>query len=345
MRLALVPVVCCLIACGHPSERIGSAEQPVIYGADDRVEIASLHPDDPIRATGVAQVAAMVPSNQVHSIDDVVNLSGPTWADDRELCDGVAFADQPVLAHCTAVLLGDDLVLTAGHCAKLCSSSKIVFGVYYDEPGALHPIASSDVYDCADVIVDTWSPGVDFAWLRLDRAVSGAERPATARLSPPPPGEALALVSFPGGIPMKADLGGCVTTPGEGIFYTSHDAFQSSSGAPLLDELGQVVGVLAGGAPDLVATPEGCNEPLVIDSDDGVERATIFANALRGLCEPIASDPLCAAHGYDGPPDEAVGGCSLAADSESRSHGWLLIASWLACARVRRKRCALRQFG
>lgn len=62
----------------------------------------------------------------------------------------------------------------------------------------------TNVYACADVVVDDVSEsGVDYAFLRLDRPVETGATPAIPRVEPPELAEALTLVSFPGGIPMK----------------------------------------------------------------------------------------------------------------------------------------------
>ena len=239
----------------------------VIYGDDDRVEIADLD-DDEIRAAA-ARVAALVVDEPMQS-----------WGEEQQLCDSVRFAEQPVVARCGAVLMDADLVLTAGHCARMCSLSRIVFG-------------DDDSYACTDVVADHIADDVDFAWLRLDRPVLGIE-PALARREPASIGESLTLLSFPGGIPMKADQGGVVTSRGEASFRTNHDAFAGSSGGPLLDATGAVVGILGGGAPDFVETPAGCFEPFVIDADDGLERATDTATAIASLPSQTTVAHSCA---------------------------------------------------
>jgi hypothetical protein len=317
MRATTVLLACSLVACDRAHEPLGSVEQPVIYGADDREEVVSLEADDPVREVGIAAVAAMVPTQQIQTVDGRVELTGPTLHDDRALCEGARFAEQPVVAHCSAVLVGDDLVLTAGHCAKLCSQTSIVFGVYYVDAGVLRQLASEDVFDCVDVVADTQvAGGVDVAWLRLDRPAG--RRPVAPSFDSVDVGDALALVSFPAGVPMKVDLGGIVTHLGEGLFTTSHDAFQSSSGGPLLDERGRLVGILGAGAPDLTETPEGCYEPLVASSDpaDGVERATSVERAWEELCDART----CVV-------EEAEDGCSMgSAPGSARCPSALLLA-------------------
>jgi hypothetical protein len=181
--------------------------------------------------------------------------------------------------------------------------------------------------------------GVDYAWLRLDRPVSPERHRATLRPSPAQVGEALTLVSFPGGVPMKADAGGSVTEIGEGIVFTSHDAFQSSSGGPLLDELGQIVSVLGGGAADLVATPDGCFTPLVASADPraGIERSTLIEPALQGLCDASACEQVCGAFA-ESSCDDPKSGCSIGSGRSSAAHAWLTALLALAAARMLRIR-------
>jgi len=347
VSLASLLLAPALAACGPGDESLGVARQRAIYGADDRVEVRSLDEADPARAVAFEAVAALVPLAQLRKTESGVNITGPTWAEERNLCDDVRFAQQPVVARCSAVLVDDDLVLTAGHCARLCSVTRIVFGVLYESPSTLRPLTDDDVFACVDVVADeTTGDGVDFAWLRLDRPVGPARRPVALRLVPPSPGESLALIGFPAGVPMKADHGGVVTGAGDGVFFTSHDAFHSSSGGPLLDDAGRLIGILGGGAPDLVLTARGCNAPVDATSLGGVERSTAIAPALARLCGSAPCDPLCRheaeARNCDGTGEGADQreGCTVDGTAGHRRQGpsaWLAVFAGLAVERRRRR--------
>lgn len=286
---------------------VGFGVQPIVYDDDDRIEVAALDPEDPRLVTALDAVAAIV----TRDVSDA-----PTWREQQNLCDGVRFAEQTVVADCTAVLVTADLVLTAAHCARLCSRASLVFGLY---EGA----ATQETFACVDVVADERTPaGVDVAWLRLDRPT---ERLPAALAASPVAGDRLALFGFFSGLPMKADPTGEVTSIDGAVFRTNHDAFSGASGGPLLDDRGHVVGILGGGATDLIETPEGCAVPNVISSTvaGGLERATDAVTALDVLCLASPGETLC-----------APSGCSDAGRgrSSARPTGLVLVLFALICA-------------
>jgi hypothetical protein len=339
-----VVVVGAIVACAcagvdDAAEPVADTAQPAIYGDDDRVEVFALDAVDPARAVALDAVAAMVPAAQLRIEQAAVSVDGPSFGDAHALCEGVRFAEQPVIAACSAVLVDDDLVLTAGHCARLCSVSRIVFGLHYDAPAALRAIMPEDVFDCVDVVADQIAAdGVDVAWLRLDRPVGPERRPAQLRLDSPRVDEPLTLLGFPMGIPMKADAGGGVTRVDGDVFFTTHDAFEGSSGGPLLDAAGEVIGVLGGGAADLVTTAEGCAVPLRLPPAPGDERSTVVTRALEELCAAEPHEPLCCTgsnHACERTSDEARG-CAVIGTSAGSSWPVILALTILACFFARR---------
>jgi hypothetical protein len=307
----------------------GIARDEVIYGDDDRVEMFELAPGEPTFEIGTSAVAAMVKHAAVKEQGEEVWLDGPAWGDEQGLCADVRFGAQPVAAACTAVAVTGDLVLTAGHCARLCSQTRFVFGWWYDGPGQLRRLTDDDIYDCVDVVVDEVDDtDVDYAWLRLDRP-RAAGPTVTLRLDAPAPDEHVALVSFPSGIPMKGDRGGRVTATGDRVFTASLDAFGGSSGGPVLDDDGAVLGVLGGGAADLTLTEEGCVVPTVL-SHGGMERATTSSVALDGLCAAEPASSLCDGDGGDA-TRPTIAGCHFGPDVEPFGGSW---TAWLGLGAI-----------
>lgn len=308
--VSLILSACTPAGGENEAEATGVARDAVIYGEDDRVELFELTPDEPVYEIGTTAVAAMVKRSAIRSEGGHVWIDGPTWGEEQGLCPDVRFADQTVGAACTALAVTDDLVLTAGHCARLCSQTRFVFGWRHDAPGQLRTLTEADVYDCVDVVIDeTDETGLDYAWLRLDRP--RAAPTLTLRVDAPQPDEAVSLVSFPSGIPIKADRGGRITTTSDLVFTSSLDAFGGSSGGPVLDVDGAVLGILGGGAPDLTMTQDGCVVPVELAARGGVERATTIRAALEGLCTAEPASPLC----DDGDDEDGEGaddaGCSV----------------------------------
>ncbi|MEQ8570189.1 MAG: trypsin-like peptidase domain-containing protein [Deltaproteobacteria bacterium] len=315
-----------LAACGEPAN-VERDARGVIYGDDDRVELIDL-PNPVVRRVGRFSVAALVRSDRL----EAGTLVGPSWGAVEALCPDVRFREQPVVAACTAVLLGADVVATAAHCARLCAHSKIVFGAYFvDEDGVL-AISDGDVYACSDVVAELRTDeDVDVAWLRLDRPVEGALVPARARSAPASRDESLTLLGFGGGLPMKAAPNGRVIDVGNEVLRTSHDAFAGGSGGPLVDAHGDVVAIFGGGANDFEYTPDGCRRP-VVHADGGFERATSIATAASSLCRADACDPLCAQFGLQALCANASGGCSAHPGARRGGLGWILGLGLLVCA-------------
>ncbi|HBA61414.1 MAG TPA: hypothetical protein DCZ92_11480 [Elusimicrobia bacterium] len=142
------------------------------------------------------------------------------------------FVNQPAAAFCTGFLVGDDLLVTAGHCVKdhlpsgtapkdhkgacqenpefrrqgdFCENIRVVFGFRKDLGGVIPPSAPArDVYKCAKVISHSLVSGPDYAVFKLDRKVSGRWPLAINRgnrgLSAETP---LFVIGHPSGLPLK----------------------------------------------------------------------------------------------------------------------------------------------
>ncbi len=309
-----------MAGCGE-SPLVSATSRPIIYGDDGRRELFEVSDQEWVTDFARARVAALVPHRRISITSDGVVLSASAAVESQALCEGVQFREQPALAQCSAVLVTDELVLTAGHCARLCAQSRIVFGLYYDEPGVLHPIQEDDLFDCIDVVTDVRDQrGVDYAWLRIDRPrglVDAPWRPS------PDLQEGLTLLGFPGGVPMKVEQQGAVADIAGPVFLTNHDAFAGHSGGPLLDDEVRIVGVFGGGAPDLVETSDGCFRPRVTNHE-GIERSTNMAAAVEGLCSASPCEGLCA-RGDQASSCEPTGGCSACGRDLSDSVEYLLV--------------------
>ena len=87
----------------------------MLNGNDDRNEVFEL--DEVTRQAITSSSAALVYSNHVSwSGANGVSLNAESAALALGLCSDEPFANEPCAAFCSAVLIDDDLVLTAGHC-------------------------------------------------------------------------------------------------------------------------------------------------------------------------------------------------------------------------------------
>jgi V8-like Glu-specific endopeptidase len=261
--------------------------------------------------------------------DDSYGVVALALEDNLNLCEDEQFGPQPVAASCSGTLIGDDLVLTAGHCVSRstpCTTFNYVFDYHYDAPGVLAVIDEQDVYSCSRVLLELDSQGSDltpdFAVVQLDRPVEGGRRPATLRTDAPlDRGEAVAMIGFGSGLPAKIDAGASVAAPPtmeRDFFIVNLDAFEGHSGSGIFDAENRLAGILLGGrVPDYVESEE-----------EGCYRVNLFADAEAGeVAHDIASiiGALCGEGLIDGDPcaRDACGGepCGEPIETEPRAGG------------------------
>jgi hypothetical protein len=173
------------------------------------------------------------------------------------LCDGERFAQQPSASWCSATLIADDLVLTAGHCVAYtpCDEQLIVFDYAYqakpqDLMQVARDISPANVYRCLATVAfvhtidyDTHR-GADVAILRLDRKVTDRAPATLGWNTTARNGSAAYLVGHPSGLPQKLATGRIVDG-GTNPEYIVHDADSKggNSGGGIFDANGTLLGV------------------------------------------------------------------------------------------------------
>lgn len=348
-------------ACGGETPgRVGEHSASLVTGADDRVEYFDVA-DPTARGRISESMVALVPRAFLARMGAGYVLTAQSWGQAEGLCPGERFADQPAAAFCTGVLVDWDLVLTAGHCVRLFALEDfaIVFGFYYGSAGTL---AFNDVREAREVrdpiaIVSEAldpagaEPRLDYAWLRLDRAVAPPRQPAPLYVRPHPlaAGDPIISIGCGGGVPLKLDAGGVVRDARAAVadyFLADTDTSHGSSGGGAFDQALSLVGVFARGGADTVITAEGCFETIVQPDGTATEEQFSYVHrAVEGLCRdaPLGSS-LCRSDCGDPcaalpPPPAGDGGCAVAAGNDRASGPGLSIAPigiWLLFWRARR---------
>ena len=236
-----------------------------IYGMDDRKDFKDLDATQ----SGWAKSTCIL-TNRSRVTKDGANYK--LTLEDYEqggfpCCGGERFATQKVGGWCSGFLVGEDIVVTAGHCTEATDDSvkdiAFVFGYTVDAAGETpSKIAESGVYFGKNVIKHRLDSGGDFAIIQLDRKVpAGVAKPLAVAATAPAVDTEIVLVGYPSGLPCKAAGGDAkvMEHASDAWLRTNCDAYAGNSGSAVVDSSGAVIGILVRGRADFEITTMGGN--------------------------------------------------------------------------------------
>jgi V8-like Glu-specific endopeptidase len=293
MRVHRYCILLLLVACASEEARLEpDPERADIFGDDSRRELYELAPGSVERKAADATAGLLVFSGGFERERDLRVLRGQGLGEQHGLCEGVRFYDQPTMGSCTGFLVGEDILVTAGHCVSesTCPDMAVVFDYAYqsaedtrfDERLVTFP--KSDVYSCKQVLGHGYdledNCTTDWAVLQLDRPVVGRE-PLKLALETPERGVNLFAVGHPSGLPTKIAGNAIVRRHGDLTFGYELDLFGGNSGSPVLDKEGVVRGIhICGGVGDYTDDPAPWNPDF--DLADGTCQVPIVCDQYCG---------------------------------------------------------------
>ena len=235
---------------------IGTASKPVIYGDDDRVEY--------YQATAAQRGAAdsvfvVVDTSELScSGGDCTLLTVPydDWFAEG-LCEDEAFRDQPTLGYCSAFLVGEDRIATAGHCvtSSECAHTAFVprFRVDFEGGSAPTTIPEAEVLHCDSMVVRKYKRNDDYAVFTLTAPAVGLTPLCIRRSGTVAVGTDLVIIGHPYTLPQKIAGGAMVQSNAKNFFNANLDDYGGNSGSPVFDaETMEVQGILVRGNTDYV---------------------------------------------------------------------------------------------
>jgi V8-like Glu-specific endopeptidase len=241
-----------------------SADAKSIYGADDRKDYFQVSSE---MKGYTDSVVSLWRSARVVDQGSSYRLQTFTLRDAKGLCPGQKFAEQNVGAFCSGSLVGEDLIMTAGHCIKSeadCANTKFVFGHRVEAAGkaGVSNVAKDQVYGCSKIVTRKLDEGVlgsDYALIKLDRKVAGRKPLAINRGGQITKGAKLFVIGHPSGLPVKVAGNSSVRKVNDKYFVADLDTFGGNSGSAVFNaSTKKIEGILVRGDEDYSETPAGC---------------------------------------------------------------------------------------
>ncbi len=267
------------------------AANKVIYGDDNRVDVYASTNSAFVELS--KSTAAMIKNKDLKKrfLSRKYKINGSTLRSDLRVCSDEPFANQPSAANCSGFLVGENLLVTAGHCIKSmsdCNGAKWVFDYKMENESQANLKHSKDtIYSCKKIVsrsLDRASKD-DFALIELDRNVTG-RTPLKFRTSGKPSvGDELVVIGHPSGLPTKIADGAQVKSLEGAYFMANLDTYGGNSGSAVFNvSTGEIEGILVRGATDYVSRGN-CRASNRIGNDEGAGEGVTYITNIKALMD------------------------------------------------------------
>ncbi|MEI7529144.1 MAG: serine protease [Elusimicrobiota bacterium] len=284
---------------------LSPAQGRSIYGDDNRLEYHEASADIQ-RLAG--SVVSLWDSKDLKADGGNYRLRTVKFGDALKLCPSERFRDQPAGAFCSGTLVGEDIIMTAGHCIvdnAGCAGARFVFGYSIRRAGApaATTIPAGEVYACKRIIKRDLSTqpatflsaiamlignmvnggtGPDYALIQLDRKVTNHKPLAVNRGKGAAKGTGLFVIGHPVGLPLKVAGSASVRDASPRYFFmTDLDTFGGNSGSAVFNANTKLIeGILVRGGTDFVKSPAGCTVSYQVGQKEGKGEAVTKIAAL-----------------------------------------------------------------
>jgi len=235
-----------------------SATTPfIVYGEDNRKDTYEV--TSPLYLSLAESTAAMIHKSQIVVKGTTAELNGmpvseiPFLGNDLKLCSKEKFYHQTSASQCSGFLVGENTLVTAGHCMQSqsdCDEFNWVFNFKVtDANDSAVSVDLKDVYQYKKIVKQWLEKGMDFAVIKLDRVTN--RKALKIAKADPKVGTPLVMIGHPSGLPQKITDGGKVVALISQGFLTSLDAFGGNSGSAVFNSItGELVGILTNGNTD-----------------------------------------------------------------------------------------------
>ena len=237
------------------------ARMKVIYGDDNRLDLFEV--SNSLHHRLALSTAAMVSKPLVHQtgLEAFLDFS-ESLESSLKLCPNERFAQQPAGSTCSGFLIGEDTLVTAGHCLVLtaptpelaCQRYAWVFNYALTsaDRNPTQELSSDEVYHCKSVIKAVLTDDLDLAIVKLDRKVVGRKPLQIRKQGKVSNHASLVVIGHPSGLPTKVAAGSKILdNSSKATFVTNLDTFQGNSGSAVFDATtGLLEGILVQGKVD-----------------------------------------------------------------------------------------------